>query len=610
MTPPGHEHRGSSGARPPTFARSLLRLYPEAREVVPRFALGLVTAVLASALGLAIPQVLQWIINGPLFHARDAAGLWRGVAIVLVLGVLEAALLTARRQLVLAPGTRLEAKLRVQLYEHLAGLPVAFHDEWGSGQLLSRSVSDIRRFRRWLSFGMIMICVNTITIALGIALMMRASWVLGLVYLLAAVPVVVVSFRFRRRYRVASRRSQDQAGDLATVVEESVLGIRILKAFGRGREALDGFAHQAGRLRETEIEKSRALSAVSMVLTLLPEAALAVALTLGIVLVADGDLSVGAMAAFFATAALVNGPLGRLGEQFAMSLDAKTAIDRYFEVLDVTDPLTAPAAPVDPRPGATALELRGVHFRYPDAAPDSPDLLAGVDLRLEPGETLALVGLTGSGKSTLAQLVPRLYDVTGGSVLVGGVDARDHDRRTLRGLVSIAFEDPVLFSASVRDNVLLGAPDAPDDVLHEALETVEADFVAALPHGVDTLVGENGMSLSGGQRQRLALARAIAAAPRVLVLDDPLSALDVRTEAIVTERLRTTLAGTTTLVVAHRPSTVALADRVALLDDGVIAAVGTHAELLATHERYRYVIARQSRMAPATGARALEEQVR
>ncbi|QAY72656.1 ABC transporter ATP-binding protein [Agromyces protaetiae] len=588
---------GPDRSRETTFTQSLARLYPLSREVVPRLALGLASAVVASALALAIPQVLQWIVNGPLFESNDPAGLWWGVGVVLALGLAEAGLLTARRQLVLAPGTKLEAKLRVQLYEHLAELPVAFHDEWGSGQLLSRSMSDIRRFRRWISFGMVMICVNAITIGIGTALMLSSSWVLGTIYAVAAVPVLVVSFRFRRRYRIASRRAQDQAGDLATVVEESVRGIRVLKAFGRGRDALDSFAARADELRETELSKSRSLSTVSMVLTLLPETALAVSLVVGAFLVASGDLTVGAIVAFFATAAIVNGPLGRLGEQFAMSMDAKTAIDRYFEVLDVPNTILDPATPVSPKAASRAsrLEFQGVRFRYPDAPADAPDLLDGIDLVVEPGETLALVALTGGGKSTLVQLVPRLYDVTGGRVLIDGIDVRDLERLALRSHVSIAFEEPVLFSASVRENILLGVPDAGDDVLLRALEVAGADFVHALPDGVDTLVGEEGLSLSGGQRQRLALARAIAAEPRVLVLDDPLSALDVRTEALVTERLRATLRETTTIVVAHRPSTVALADRVALLHNGRIAAVGTHAELLASNELYRSVLARQSR---------------
>lgn len=557
---------------------------------MPRLALGMITAVVASGVALAIPQALQWIVNGPLFATHDARGLWVGVAIVLGLGILEAGLLVARRQLVLAPGAKLESDLRVRLYEHLVDVPAAFHDEWGSGQLLSRSMSDIRRFRRWISFGLIMICVNTLTIVAGIVLMLIASPLLGAVFAAAAVPVAVASLYFRRSYRTASRLAQDQAGDLATTVEESVRGIRILMAFGRGRAALESFSTQADVLRETEIQKARSLATVSMILTALPEAALAVSLVLGAFLVAGGHLTVGAIVAFFGTAAVVSGPLGRLGEQFAMSMDAKAAIDRFFEVLDIPNTILDPESPVTLPESARRLELRGVTFRHPDADPGVPAVLDDLDLVVEPGETLALVGVAGSGKSSLAQLVPRLYDVTQGSVLIGGIDVRDVTRTDLRRHVSIAFEEPVLFSASVRENILLGVPGAGDDVLHAAIATAGADFVRDLPDGVDTVIGEEGLTLSGGQRQRISLARAIAAAPRILILDDPLSALDVHTEELVTRRLRAHLHETTTIVVAHRPSTVALADRVALLDDGRIAALGTHVELLASSARYRSVI--------------------
>jgi len=264
--------------------------------------------------------------------------------------------------------------------------------------------------------------------------------------------------------------------------------------------------------------------------------------------------------------------------------------------MDSENTVTDPENPQTVDQPRGRLEFKGAHFRYQDSPAQFPDLVDGVDLVLEPGETMALVGLTGSGKTTLLALAPRLYDVTGGQVLLDGVDVRDLTREELRRHIGMAFEDATLFSATVRDNVLLGRPDLADDpvesdrVLREALEISQSDFVDRLPDGVDTRVGEEGLSLSGGQRQRLALARAIAARPAVLVLDDPLSALDVDTEARVEAGLRRVLASTTSLIVAHRPSTVTLADRVALLENGVVTAVGTHSDLLATNEHYRYVI--------------------
>jgi ATP-binding cassette subfamily B protein len=273
-----------------------------------------------------------------------------------------------------------------------------------------------------------------------------------------------------------------------------------------------------------------------------------------------------------------------------MTLDAKTAIQRFFEVIDAPVDIADPEHPKTIAEPHGRLEFKDVHFRYPDAPESQPDLLNGVDLVLEPGESVALIGITGCGKTSLTALTTRLYDVTGGQVLLDGVDVRDLTREELRTHISMAFEDATLFSASVRDNVLLGRPDASEADLKQALEIAQAHFVYDLPDGLNTKIGEEGMSLSGGQRQRLALARAVAARPAILVLDDPLSALDVDTEALVEEALRSVLTTTTALIVAHRPSTVQLADRVALMQDGRITAVGKHSELLATNDHYRYVI--------------------
>ena len=399
-------------------------------------------------------------------------------------------------------------------------------------------------------------------------------------------------------------------------------GIRVLKAFGRGEDALGDFVRQADELRATEVAKARTQSRVTFALGAIPEAVLAVSLAVGVPLAAAGRVSVGALVAFFATAAIVNAPVERLGNLLAMTLDARAATERFVQVVDTVPTVRDPQAPValPPRPaGGSLVELDGVRFAH-SARGSGPvaEVLAGVDLRLEPGTTTALVGLTGSGKTTLLQLVPRLYDVTAGAVRVDGVDVRDLTRAQLRAAVSVAFEDPILFSASVRENVLLGTPaDLPaeeaEDLLQGSLDVARAGFARDLPDGLATVIGEEGLSLSGGQRQRVALARAIAVRPRVLLLDDPLSALDVRTEAQVTARLREVLAGTTTLVVAHRPSTVALADRVAVLEDGRITGVGTHAELLATHAHYRYVLTAQEAVddaARAADRRAQDADVR
>ncbi|WP_426987987.1 ABC transporter ATP-binding protein [Pseudarthrobacter sp. Y6] len=576
-------------AKQTSFFRSISRLYPHVRPIIPRLVMGLLCALLASLVALTIPQVLRVLVNESLKPGGASDAVWTAAVVILILGIAEAGLVALRRQFVINPATTVETRMRVSLYGHLQDLTVSFHDRWGSGQLLSRAMTDLNFLRRWMAFGAIMLVVTTLTVVIGIVVMFSMSWQLALIFLAAAVPIMAYGFRFRTRFSKVARRSQDQAGDLATTVEESVHGIRVLKAFGRSREALENFNEQAEELRQTEIVKAKHQATFTMVVTLLPELALGGGLVVGVMLCASGQLSIGALVAFFATAAVIAAPVEFSGMLLAMALTAKSAVDRHFEVMDSVNTITSPQEPRTPTQLKGALSFNNATFAFEDA-PDKP-ILKEITLDVRPGETMALVGITGSGKSALIQLVPRLYDVTDGSITIDGVDLREFDVDGLRRVVGVAFEDTTLFSNSVRDNVLLGAPDRTEAALDEALDVAQAQFAYSLPEGVDTLIGEEGLSLSGGQRQRIALARAIAARPRVLVLDDPLSALDVHTEELVETRLRAVLKDTTTLIVAHRPSTVALADRVALLEEGRIAAVGTHTELLARNPHYRYVIA-------------------
>jgi ATP-binding cassette, subfamily B, bacterial len=556
---------------------------------MPRIYLGMVSALIAAIVALLIPQVLGALVDGPL-SSGDSSQIWWPVAAVLGLGVLEAIMIWFRRWFVLQPGTQVEASLRNSLYNRLQDLPVNFHDKWPSGQLLSRAVSDLNLVRRWISFGIVLFIVNVITILVGFVFLIRIDWMLGLIFVVCSIPLWIYGYLFEQKYSVVARRSQDQAGDLATAVEESVHGIRVLKAFGRGKHALKNFASQAEDLRGTEIEKAKAIAGIWLWLLLVPDVTFAFSLLGGVWLAASGQISIGELVAFFATATVLRFPVESIGFLLSMTFDTRTAADRFFEVMDAPNTITDPENPKTIARPEGRLTFRNVHFRYQDSPAQYPDLLDGVDLELEPGETMAVVGLTGSGKSTLTSLTTRLYDVTGGSIEVDGVDVRHLTRTELRSHIAMAFEDATLFSATVRDNVLLGRPESTEAELAEALEIAQADFVYDLPHGLDTKVGEEGLSLSGGQRQRLALARAVAAAPSILVLDDPLSALDVDTEALVEAALRRVLASTTALIVAHRPSTVMLADRVALLEGGRITAVGKHSELLLTSDHYRFVI--------------------
>jgi ATP-binding cassette subfamily B protein len=363
-----------------------------------------------------------------------------------------------------------------------------------------------------------------------------------------------------------------------------------LKAFGRGGYITEKFARDAAELRKTELTKARMVAVLWWSLSVSPEIALGSSLFVGVWLVQNHTMTIGALAAFILTTRVLHWPMDSIGFLLSMTIDAQTAVERFFEVLD------EPAGIEDPSKATNIDKVKGrlvfedVHFRYQDAPEGEADLLRGIDLELLPGESVALIGVTGCGKTTLTALATRLYEVTSGSIKLDGVDIRELTAVELRSHVAMAFEDSTLFSASIRENVLLGNPDATEEELQQALAIAQAQFAYDLPDGLETKIGEEGLSLSGGQRQRLALARAVAAKPAVLVLDDPLSALDVDTEAMVEDALRTVLKATTSLIVAHRPSTVQLADKVALMQDGRITAFGKHSELLATNDHYRFVI--------------------
>ncbi|WP_326720562.1 ABC transporter ATP-binding protein/permease [Streptomyces sp. NBC_00243] len=617
--------------------RTLLRLWPYVRPVRGRLFTAAFVAVLASCTGLVIPLVLKWMVDGPVAD-RDSAGVWLGALYLLLFGLAEALLFGLRRWLVARPLAGVEASMRADLYRHLQRLPVAFHDRWASGQLLSRGTTDLMLVRMFLAFPLTFLLVNSVTILAGMAIMLAQEWTLGLVLLAPAVPVMFVCWAFERRYSKVARRAQDQVGDLTTVVEESVLGIRIIKGFGRHRSQARAFRELSGTLRGTELAKARLLASIWAVIVTLPELAIGTALVLGTIQVAEGHLSAGTLVAFLSTALALRWPVDSIGFLLAMSQEAATATERYFEVMDeqpeaetapavgmraaaTTAPAPAPAvgmraarggtgghsgtlqaqasAPTPtpaPTPAADAtdtggLQFHNVRFRYPDAPENTPPILDRIDLHIRPGESMALVGATGTGKTTLTALVPRLHEVTSGRITLDGEDITSIPREELRTRVAMAFEEPTLFSASVGENVLMGAEEAAGQPeLDRALSVAQADFAHALPQGTDTQVGEQGLSLSGGQRQRLALARAVVGSPRFLVLDDPLSALDVHTEAAVEAALRRVLADTTALIVAHRPSTVLLADRVALLSGGRITAVGTHHELLRTNAEYAHLM--------------------
>ena len=569
----------------PHAVSDLWRLLPYLMPYRARWIAMIVVAVVSLGATVAIPLMTKAVIDGPVRH-QDQRGLWVVGSAAMAIGVAEALLWFIRRWLVARATLGVEADIRKDLYARLQILPMSFHGRWQSGQLLSRIMNDLNTIRRLLSFGLVFLMLNVLQIAIVTAILLAMYWPLGVVVLVSIVPITLIVLHFERSFTRLSRLAQDQAGHVATHVEESALGLRAVKSFGREDYVYERFDEQASMLYDTQIQKVAVSAKFWTLLEVIPNLTLIVVLGFGAYAAGHGLVTLGTLVAFITMMLSLVWPIASLGFLLSMTQESMTAANRIAEIFDAPREITDGRGSDVPRGGR--LELIDVGFRFPDA--DTP-ALRHLNLTVEPGETLALVGATGAGKSALVALLPRLYDVTEGSIRIDGTDIRDLSLSALRTVVATAFEDPTLFSMSVAENLRLGRPDATDDDLAQAIDIAAAQFVYDLPYGLQTRIGEQGMSLSGGQRQRLSLARAILSAPRILVLDDTLSALDVHTEAAVTEALQRVLAGVTGVVVAHRASTVLLADKVALLDGGTITHIGTHAELLATVPRYRYLLA-------------------
>ncbi len=571
---------------PPASVRSLWRLRGYLRPHVGTLSIMMGTALVGVGLSIAIPLVTKAMIDGPITDKEIGPVLPLGL-LALALGVVEAALIFWRRWVQSTTVLSVETVMRHDLYVRLQQLPMAFHGHWQSGQLLSRVTTDLSSIRRFFGFGMLFLIINVVQLVAVTVVLLNMYWPLGLVVAVTAIPIVALSNRFERRYVVISRQVQDEQGDLATLAEEGAVGIRVIRSFGRSEYVSEHYEGGARQLYGTSMDKVRLSAKFWTFLEVIPNIAVVVVLLLGAVGVGRGDLTPGTLVAFITLMLSLVWPIAALGYILAMAQEAMTAAARINEIFD-TEPSIVDGGRRLERPRGH-LRLEGVGFAFPDE-PDRP-VLHDVNLEVAPGETVAIVGATGSGKTTLTALVPRLYDVTAGRVTIDGVDVRELDLASLRSVVATAFEEPTLFSMSARENLTLGRADAGEEEVLEAIEVAQAGFIHDLPWGLDTRIGEQGMSLSGGQRQRLALARAVLARPRVLVLDDTLSALDVHTEKLVEDALRRVLADATGIVVAHRASTVLLADKVALLQDGTITHVGRHSDLLAEVPAYRELLA-------------------
>jgi ATP-binding cassette subfamily B protein len=572
-------------AHPPASVKSLWRLRGYLRPHVLTLSIMLATSMAGVGVSILIPLRIKALIDGPIAHHDRGGVLPLGLSVI-ALGVLEAVLIWWRRWTQSKAVLSVETALRRDLYDRLQELPMSFHSKWQSGQLLSRATTDLSAIRRFTGFGMLFLLVNITQVTVTTLVLLHMYWPLGLVVAATAAPIVWLSMRFEKRYVVVSRRVQDQQGDLATLAEEGAVGIRVIKSFGRSGYVGRQYDDAARRLWVTSIDKVKLSAKFWTFLEMIPNCAVVVVLLLGAIGVGRGQLTPGELVAFITLMLSLVWPVASLGVILAMAQEAMTSAARVLEIFDTAPDIVSGTTVSSAARGH--LRFEHVDFTFPGS---DTQVLRDVNLDVAPGETVALVGATGSGKTALTSLVPRLYDVSGGRVTIDDIDVRDYSLQELRSLVATAFEEPTLFSMSARENLTLGRADATDEEIEEALDVAQAGFVRDLPWGLDTRIGEQGLSLSGGQRQRLALARAVLAQPKVLVLDDTLSALDVHTEKLVEEALRRVLAATTGLVVAHRASTVLLADKVALLQDGTITHVGQHRELLATVPAYRELLA-------------------
>jgi ATP-binding cassette subfamily B protein len=562
------------------------RLWPLLRARRVAFFGSLLAALLATVAGVLLPRVTMQAIDLALVDRTEPLSkyLW----LLGGLGAFRAVLTYGYRSRLYRVAYGLEYDLRTIVYGHLTRLSFEFFDRVQSGQLISRANSDIRSVQIFLTFAP-MIAITFAGFFVALALMLTISLPLTIVALLPLPFVFVAGRRLRDQIFPLSWVVQARLAEVATVVDENVNGVRVVKGFAAEEREVNKLAKAAQRLRWASIEQADARARWGPLMENLPRFGLAAVLLYGGWLVMEGQVTIGALVAFNAYVVLMQAPFRFLGFIILLGQRAAASAGRLYEILDERPVIVDRPGAVDLVDPAGVVEFRDVTFGYAGKAPT----LEHFSLPLQPGETVALVGRTGSGKSTVARLLLRFYDVTAGAVLVDGHDVRDVTVASLRHHAGVVLDEPYLFSDTIRANIAYARPDAVDDDIVAAAKAAQADaFIRSLPGGYDTVIGERGYDLSGGQRQRVSIARTLLANPRILVLDDATSAVDVKVEERIHAALRTLVAGRTTLVIAHRLSTIALADRVVLLEGGRIVAAGTHAALLSTEPRYAAVLAR------------------